>query len=616
MRGRKIYKGGNMETTLSSKAESIQMIYTNYVNHKYIVNRNYQRKLVWAIDEKEAFIDSIIKSYSVPLFLVAQKNDGNGGQLFEIIDGMQRLNAICSFLENEFAVELSGKQYFFDLETLADTKSKKEKNILKQKTPILSHDICLKIVNYQIPFSFIIADKENIEEIFRRINSYGKKLSEQEIRQAGALGKFPNLVRKTSAGIRGDVSISDLINLENMKNISITSKGLRYGISMDDLFWIKNSIITKNNIRVSRDEELIAYIYSYILLDKTIQPSSKTLDALYDFNINEENLASKADDFIEKYGFDNLIKKFDSTFDLIKRVIDISNKNFKLLIFDDKNASGLVRTFQVIFLALYELQVTEGMFCSNINLLAQKLNCIGKNHLSDISSEKWDAKYRNEKIISIKEILKDCFENKIGENVATENWIIQLENLLQNSELEGGQFDFKQGLCTLETNQHYNEKLIEKYLKTLTAEVNKGPSVCGYVILGISDKKNDAEKIQNFYSTKYRTFKNSKFFITGLNGEIKKFFNNDNDAYLRKLKAEIKNSKSIDEYSKTYILTNLKFVNYYELSIIVLRLKSRGEPIAFSDRYYKRENDETIEVKGAAEISALFSLFNKTTNNL
>lgn len=603
-----------METTLSSKADSIQMIYTNYVNHKYIVNRKYQRKLVWSIGEKAAFIDSIIKSYSVPLFLLAQKNDENGGQLFEIIDGMQRLNAICSFLENEFPVEVSGKKYFFDLETLADTKNRK--NILKQKTPILSRDICLKIVNYQIPFSFIIADKENVEEIFRRINSYGKKLSGQEIRQAGALGKFPDLVRKTAAGIRGDVSISDSINLEDMKDISITSKGLMYGISMDDLFWIKNSIITENNIRVSRDEELIAYIYSYILLDKIISPSTKTLDALYGFSIDEENLASKADDSIEKYGFDNLIKNFDSTFDLIKCVIDISNKNFKLLIFDDKNASGLVRTFQVIFLALYELQITEGMFCSNINLLEQKLNCIGKNHLNDISSEKWNAQYRNEKIISIKEILKECFENKKGENVATENWITQLENLLQNSVLEGGQFDFKQGLFTLEKNPRCNDELIEKCLKTLTAEVNKGASVCGYVILGISDKESDAKKIQSFYSTEYRTFKNSKFFITGLNGEIKKFFNNNNGSYLKSLKSKIKNSKSINEYTKTYILANLKFVNYYELSIIILKLESQNEPLSFCDKYYRRENDETIEVKGAAEISALFSLFSKKDTNL
>ena len=61
-----------METTCISKSESIQSVYENYISKKYIVNRRYQRKLVWSIQEKEAFIDSIYRRYSVPLFLFAQ----------------------------------------------------------------------------------------------------------------------------------------------------------------------------------------------------------------------------------------------------------------------------------------------------------------------------------------------------------------------------------------------------------------------------------------------------------------------------------------------------------------------------------------------------------------
>lgn len=193
-----------METICTSKSESIQSVYENYIQKKYIVNRRYQRKLVWTLEEKEAFIDSIYRRYSVPLFLFAQpKTDV---QQYEIIDGMQRLNAIFCFIENEYGLTINGKRYYFDLETLGRTNKMREDGILHQRTPKLDRESCISIMNYELPLTTVIADTKNVEEIFRRINSYGRQLSNQEIRQAGALGLFPDLVRRISATVRGDDS--------------------------------------------------------------------------------------------------------------------------------------------------------------------------------------------------------------------------------------------------------------------------------------------------------------------------------------------------------------------------------------------------------------------------
>ena len=103
-----------MAKSISSRSESVQVVYDNYLSHKYIVNRRYQRKLVWTQQEKVDFIDSLLKNYSVPLFLLAQNTDTEGNITYEIIDGMQRLNSIVSFIENEFPVEWSGKQCYFN----------------------------------------------------------------------------------------------------------------------------------------------------------------------------------------------------------------------------------------------------------------------------------------------------------------------------------------------------------------------------------------------------------------------------------------------------------------------------------------------------------------------
>ena len=58
--------------TINSKAPSIDFVYSEYLQGRYLVNRRYQRKLVWTIDEKRAFIDSLFRRYSVPILLFAK----------------------------------------------------------------------------------------------------------------------------------------------------------------------------------------------------------------------------------------------------------------------------------------------------------------------------------------------------------------------------------------------------------------------------------------------------------------------------------------------------------------------------------------------------------------
>lgn len=119
-----------IQRELSIRSEPVQRIYNFYCSNLFFVNRRYQRKLIWAIEEKQEFIDSIIKGYPVPIFLLAETSH-KGNKVFEIIDGMQRLNAIVSFVEGEFTY---GGEYF-DLETMVETKSVLDEGLISQKEP-------------------------------------------------------------------------------------------------------------------------------------------------------------------------------------------------------------------------------------------------------------------------------------------------------------------------------------------------------------------------------------------------------------------------------------------------------------------------------------------------
>lgn len=66
-----------------------------------------------------------------------------------------------------------------------------------------------------------------------------------------------------------------------MKNISITNKELSYGINADEVFWVKNGILTKDNLRQSRDEELVADVIAYMVSDGPVASRTELFDDYY-----------------------------------------------------------------------------------------------------------------------------------------------------------------------------------------------------------------------------------------------------------------------------------------------------------------------------------------------
>ena len=105
--------------SITPKGLSVQAIYKDYRDNKLVVNRKYQRKLVWTLEEKEKLIDTILHGYPIPLFLLAERKDQKNSVYYEIIDGLQRFNAIFEFIENNF----SYKGKYFDVDQLAELSS-------------------------------------------------------------------------------------------------------------------------------------------------------------------------------------------------------------------------------------------------------------------------------------------------------------------------------------------------------------------------------------------------------------------------------------------------------------------------------------------------------------
>jgi hypothetical protein len=596
---------------LSIKGESIQSLYGSYLAKTFLVNRRYQRKLVWTVEEKISFLDSIVNGYPVPLILLAEVTIGKIRKL-EIIDGMQRLNAIMSFIDQEF--DINGK--YFDLDTMADSKLLKDSGEILQKSSVLDRKICANIVRYQVPLSvFQGSGITHVDEVFRRLNSGGRHLSKQELRQAGATSKFASIVRKLASKIRGDSSLSDILDLNSMKKISITNRGLGYGVPVENIFWVKNNIITKEALRQSQDEEIIADVVAWAAMDKGIRSSSDILNQLYGYQDDETDameasLAKTIELQIQKINEEILISNIQFVFDELIKIIEKSGKTFNSLLFESQQAK-ISRYFQIVFLALYKMLIEENLELINEKELIKHLDKAGDRTIRlAAGGGNWSAREKQTQTDALCGVIGSCFSKKGENDPARSQWITKFENILMQSSTEQTLYDFKLGLHSLDPRgSTLNSDTFSQIIKTLTAMANTFPKATGYCLLGVVDKKESAEKHKKFYGLSFIPYSN--FFVTGIDSEAEKHHDNI-DKYFTKI-TQLVSQQPLSDRDKDNILRNIRTIKYFDKTVVILKIESGDIPSIYGDKYYVRHGSNVEHVE-AQDFSELFSRFISKNN--
>jgi hypothetical protein len=576
---------------LTVKGESIERIYGNYRDLRYIVNRRYQRKLVWSLDEKRKFIDSISSGYPVPIILLAE-NRKSEKSLFDLIDGMQRMNAVMSFIENEYSV---GDAYF-DLNTMADTKALLDAGDLVQKEPVLPRATCVKIASYTMPLSiYEFSEKTEVDEVFRRINSGGRKLSRQELRIAGSTGHFAHAVRKIASKIRGDVSLTDEILLNDMKRISITSRELPYGIDVDEMFWVKQGVLTKEQVRESRDEEIVADMLAFMLLD--VQPSSRSelLDDYFGFGESDasKQRLEEIELAVQKYTIEAATEDFQRVVDELRVVFNRSGSTFGQLLFGSQPARA-PRYFQVVFLALHKLLVKEVKEVENYDEFIRLLNGSGQR-IQVAEGGRWGSQDRINSVNSAAGMYAPAFKPANNYDPAHVRWITQLENMLAQSYTEQAAYDFKQGFLRLDGSDKFDEESFDKILRTLVGISNIKKGTRGYVVVGVAEKQEDSKRIQDLYGPAPRLYEN--FYVTGIEHEGKAL-KKSLDQLFQLVTGKIRSS-AVSEPLRDYIARNLKLVRYYDKSVFIFEAHAQEDPSHYSGVYLVRHGNELREVQSA-----------------
>lgn len=569
-------------TSLNISGVSVQTIYRNSTNGEYMVNRRYQRKLVWSIEEKAKFIESLLQGFPVPMILLSKMQDSDGK--YEILDGMQRLNAVISFIEGEFSVNGA----YFDLEQHPDAKNNTQ---LSQKNPKLDSKQCGDLLNYNIPFSiFSINDSQKIDECFRRINTGGKQLSKQEVRQAGVLSNFSELVRECSIYVRGDSTRSNILDLHSMKQISLSNKKLKYGINISDIFWVKHKIITSTNIRESRDEELVAHLLSYMINENSETTSYYLNDIYNEENEHYQNIESK----IHSITAEKLFQNFCFTFEEVKKVL--GNHIFTKLIYKNQTPHKANNVYQVLFIAFYDLLFKENYEVNNYTALCDKIENLYSKHLMALNNnQKWTKDDRRDLSNSIKGLIKEHFVESKKE-VERSHHCRNLENLINQAKTEQNYYDFKIGFHGLhESQSNFNEETLKEAIKSLVAMTNTTTGDC-YIIVGVADTEKDANRHKQFYGATNAPIEYNGFFITGIDNEVNKNYRGDIDNYIKHIHKIIETINISDSFKKKIRENTYNFTYNGNKEILVIRASRNEKPEEYDGRYFVRHHSNTTEL--------------------
>lgn len=560
--------------------------YRDYKNGKFIINRKYQRKLVWTVEEKQNLIDSIMRGYPIPLILLAHTKDDK----YEVIDGMQRLDAIFSFIDNKYS--LPDGSYFNTNEF--PTSKLYNKEPMPDGTTFISQQDCANITEYQLAVTvFPIEDDSSVTDIFGRINSGGRQLSNQEKRQAGVDNPLSNFVRKVSSKMRKDIT-DDIIELSNMPSISIDgvkkSDKQGYGINAEETFWVYQGILTSKDLRDSVDEQIIADITASILEKTPFASSKEKLDELYDVSSNLSQTITSA---LLAYPEARLEEEINTTVSTIVDVIshfDSSKYAFKNLVIPDGRANSSRTPFYAVFMAFYRLIVTEGKRPNNHHEICKAL--IGVNERLSKDKHHVTPEDRSTNIRLTYGLIADHFVTASPSLVGHgQGLIIEFEAAITRSKIESARYEMKQGILNLVEGVIINEKLINKIIEIICSMANIGPgSTGGNIFLGIADCEDDAKRIEEIYDVKPQLV--SDKYIYGIERECEKL-GIDLDGYLRLIVEKIRKSE-LSEEVKADVLSNIDHIDYKGKTIIWIKVPPQKVMAWVGEKTFHREDSNTV----------------------
>ena len=198
-------------------------------------------------------------------------------------------------------------------------------------------------------------------------------------------------------------------------------------------------------------------------------------------------------------------------------------------------------------------------------------------------------------------------DTKMAKQIYSDHTAVDIEAVVRRSEIELPNYELKQGLLTLAPGATIDPDIVDKVVKTICAMANIGPKSTGKVLIGITDKKADADRAKKLDGIEPK--KIGRRFVVGVNREAKRL-GITKEKYFSKWKDGIKNSKLTPEL-RDAVLSNMDFNEFYGLGVIVITILPQQSLSYVGDDIYWRNGDATELAKANRQVASLASRFAK-----
>ena len=160
-----------------TKDLTLEIFVQKFIKEEFFIP-SYQRKFIWDQNNKVSFVESVLLGLPTPFKFFAECKDGN----LEIIDGAQRIQTIVEFIQGKLKLSKLSKLTKLEGFTFLDLPKSRQKKILNRT---------LRVVVLDVKTSLGIR-----QDLFKRINTSGKKATDSEIRRGSYPGKLTTFIEE------------------------------------------------------------------------------------------------------------------------------------------------------------------------------------------------------------------------------------------------------------------------------------------------------------------------------------------------------------------------------------------------------------------------------------
>lgn len=198
---------------ITSKTPVLSLIFDRVHFGDIELQPDFQRKdRIWNNEKKSKLIESILLKLPLPVFYFGDRITEDR---WVVVDGLQRITTIYDFMSGEFKLS--------KLEILEDLNGKDFGELTRTEQRAIRE--------YEITAYFIEMNKDStdlIVELFHRINTYGVKLSDQEIRSALNQGSSVKFLRYLSSKKEFKKATHSKVKSDRQKDMELCLSALAF----------------------------------------------------------------------------------------------------------------------------------------------------------------------------------------------------------------------------------------------------------------------------------------------------------------------------------------------------------------------------------------------------